>query len=55
MKYSKKQLEKAFEQWTIDCRVKPSEFLSNEEVTNLDAKELAKENVKVLIDYIKNK
>ena len=52
MKYSKKQLRKAFERWIIEVRVTPSNFISDEDTIKLDAKLLAKGYTKLIIEYI---
>lgn len=52
MKYSKKQIRKAFQMWLSEQRVTPSGFMSDEDVNAMDAKHLAKLNAEALIDYI---
>ena len=53
MKYTKKQLEKAYEQWITEVRLNPSVFISEKEMKKKDIDEDARLNVETLISYIK--
>lgn len=53
MKYTKKQLEKAFEQWIKESRLNPKDFLTEQQVNEMNLIDLAKDNVKWLLSYVK--
>jgi len=53
MKYTKKQLLKAYELWEKECRLKPEDFLTDCEKNKECYKEIARRNVETLISYIK--
>ena len=55
MKYSKKQIQQAFEKWTIQSRLEPSTMFTTEHQSQIDAKELSKLDAETLINFIKNK
>lgn len=53
MKYTKKQLIKAWEEWTIEQRLNPSKFMSEEECLNTDVRDISQMCVNELIKRIK--
>jgi hypothetical protein len=53
MKYTKKQIKKAFISWLSEERLKPSDFISVEELDKTDVKDAAELNTNTLINYIK--
>lgn len=53
MKYTKKQITKAFANWQIDYRLNPSTFKSDEDVASQDIKDHAKGQFNSLIKYMK--
>jgi hypothetical protein len=53
MKYTKKEITKAFEVWVKDLRLNPETFMSDEEVRELSYKEQAKIDADYLISLIK--
>jgi len=52
MKYTAKQIEKAFLMWEQDIRCRPDEFMSEEEREESPAEEIADLNTKDLISYM---
>ena len=52
MKYSEKQIRKAYEHWITEVRLIPSNFISDEATRKQDVKEVAKGYTKLLIEYI---
>ena len=53
MKYTKKQIKKAFLDWHTECRLNPSAFKTIEECNTQDIEEVAENDTKTLINYIK--
>jgi hypothetical protein len=53
MKYSKKQLIKAWKDWTIEQRLNPSNFMTEDECINTDVDKYSKMCVNQLIKRIK--
>jgi glycine cleavage system protein P-like pyridoxal-binding family len=53
MKYSKKQIKRAFLKWSEFERLHPTQVTSKEETNTRDVDELADELTSMLIDYIK--
>lgn len=53
MKYTKKQLESAYEQWTTECRLNPSLFMSVKDTSEVDVNEYSKLCIKELLSHVK--
>lgn len=54
MKYTKKEINKAFIEWNKDLRLNAESFYSEDETILMSVEEVAKESTKTLIDYINN-
>ena len=52
MKYTKKQLVKAYEEWTSENRLNPSSFISDEDCLKINVKEYSEMCINTLIGYI---
>ena len=52
MKYTRKQILKAFEIWTEVERLTPSQLMTHEECNAVDSDDLAELKTQTLIDYI---
>jgi hypothetical protein len=53
MKYTKKEITRAFELWVKDARLSPETFMSEEKTRELSYKEEAKRDAEYLISLIK--
>jgi len=53
MKYTKKQINKAFLEWNKELRTKPDFFFSEDECILKSVEEVASESTRTLINYIK--
>jgi len=55
MKYTKKQIQKAFEKWQEIERLEPETIQSKESLLSVNAKQVAKEQTETLLSFIKKK
>lgn len=52
MKYTKKQLESAYEKWATQARLNPSKFMNEKDSSDTDVKEYSRLCIKALLSYI---
>ena len=52
MKYTEKQIKKAFLKWETFNRLNPSKVMTDEVFKNMDVEETAEANTQQLINYI---
>ena len=53
MKYTEKQIRKAFLRWEIEERLNPESIMSNSEVLEINADTMAEMKTEELLKYIK--
>jgi len=54
MKYSKKQIEKAYAKWETEVRLNPTGFLTESEIREENVEEIAKKHTETLLTYLNN-
>jgi len=51
-KYTKKQIEEAFLKWETQYRLQPQEMVSEEEVRKMSVEQVAKEDLRTLLEFM---